>query len=98
VGAVFVYSSSMMLIQLAVPDHLRGRVMGIWMIVYSGSVPLGALWTGRVAQSWGVAFAMGLSAMLCVLAALFVMATGVLASPQVVTRPAVSDAGAPEAA
>jgi len=98
VGAVFVYSSSMMLIQLAVPDHLRGRVMGIWMIVYSGSVPLGALWTGRVAQSWGVAFAMGLSAILCVLAALFVMATGVLASPQVVTRPAVSDAGAPEAA
>jgi len=98
VGAVFVYSSSMMLIQLAVPDHLRGRVMGIWMIVYSGSVPLGALWTGRVAQSWGVAFAMGLSAMLCVLAALFVMVTGVLASPQVVTRPAVSDAGAPEPA
>jgi len=97
VGAVFVYSSSMMLIQLAVPDHLRGRVMGIWMIVYSGSVPLGALWTGRVAQSWGVAFAMGLSAMLCVLAALFVTATGVLASPQVVAGPAVSDPGAPEA-
>ncbi|MFI5459293.1 MAG: MFS transporter [Isosphaerales bacterium] len=98
VGAVFVYSSSMMLIQLAVPDHLRGRVMGIWMIVYSGSVPLGALWTGRVAQSWGVAFAMGLSAMLCVLAALFVTATGVLASPQVDAGPAVSDPGAPEAA
>ena len=45
-GAVLFYSSSMTLIQLAAPDHLRGRVMGIWMIVYSGSVPLGALWTG----------------------------------------------------
>jgi MFS family permease len=77
-GAVFVYSSSMMLIQIAVPDHLRGRVMGIWMIMYSGSVPLGALWTGRVAESWGVAFGMGLSAILCGLMAVFVMATGVL--------------------
>ena len=46
----------MTVIQFAVPDHLRGRIMGIWMIVYSGSVPLGALWTGRAAQSWGVGF------------------------------------------
>ena len=41
-GAVLFYSSSMTLIQLAAPDHLRGRIMGIWMIVYSGSVPFGA--------------------------------------------------------
>jgi MFS family permease len=89
VGAVLVYSSSMMLIQLAVPDHLRGRVMGIWMIMYSGSVPLGALWTGWVAQSRGVAFVMALSAVLCVLMATVVMATRVLAA-----RPV--DAGPPE--
>jgi MFS family permease len=91
VGAVFVYSSSMMLIQLAVPDHLRGRVMGIWMIVYSGSVPLGALWTGRVAQSWGVAFVMGLSALLCMLMASFVMGTRVLAAPAIVAAEAVNE-------
>jgi hypothetical protein len=51
------------------------------MIVFSGSVPLGALWTGRAAQSWGVAPVMGLSATLCVAAALFVWASGVLAAP-----------------
>jgi MFS family permease len=78
-GAVLFYSSSMTLIQLAVPDHLRGRIMGIWMIVYSGSVPLGALWTGRVAQSWGVSFVMGFSAVLCVVVALVVWTSGVLA-------------------
>ena len=77
-GAVLFYSSSMTLIQLAAPDHLRGRIMGIWMIVYSGSVPLGALWTGRVAQSWGVSFVMGLSAVLCVVVGLIVWASGVL--------------------
>ena len=77
-GAVLFYSSSMTVIQLAAPDHLRGRIMGIWMIVYSGSVPLGALWTGRVAQSWGVSFVMGLSAVLCVAVGLIVWASGIL--------------------
>jgi MFS family permease len=90
-GAVLFYSSSMTLIQLAVPDQLRGRIMGIWMIVYSGSVPLGALWTGRVAQSWGVAFVMGLSAVLCVLTALGVLASRVLAVPPVAARAAGED-------
>jgi len=82
-GAVLFYSSSMMVIQLAVPDRLRGRVMGIWMIVFSGSVPLGALWTGRAAQSWGVAPVMGLSASVCVTAALLVWVSGVLAPPPI---------------
>jgi hypothetical protein len=48
------------------------------MIVYSGSVPLGALWTGRVAQSWGVSFVMGFSAALCVVVGLIVWTSGVL--------------------
>ena len=67
--------------------------MGIWMIMYSGSVPLGALWTGRAAQSWGIAFVIGLSAALCVLMAVCAAASGVLATPHVVARPAVDDPG-----
>jgi MFS family permease len=77
-GAVLFYTSSMTLIQLATSDHLRGRIMGIWMIVYSGSVPFGALWTGRVAQTWGVSFVMAVSAALCVVVALAVWSSGVL--------------------
>jgi MFS family permease len=69
-GAVVFYSSTQTLIQMVVPDHLRGRIMGIWMIVYSGSVPLGSLWTGRLASSQGVPLAMGLSACLCLLVGL----------------------------
>jgi MFS family permease len=94
VGAVFVYSSSMMVIQLAVPDHLRGRVMGIWMIVFSGTVPLGALWTGRAALAWGIGFVMFFSAVLCVVMALFVAASGVLTAPKELTRPVFSEGGA----
>jgi MFS family permease len=77
-GAVLFYSSSMMRIQTNVPDHLRGRMMGIWMIVYSGSVPMGAFWTGRAAESWGVAFVMGVSASICIVTAFFVYASRVL--------------------
>src|SRR5262249_49552385 len=72
-GAVIFYASALTVIQLAAPDHLRGRLMGIWMIVYSGSVPLGALWTGRAALSWGVANVMALSALLCVVVGLIVL-------------------------
>ena len=71
----------MMRIQTDVPDHLRGRMMGIWMIVYSGSVPLGALWTGRAAESWGVALVMGVSATICIITALLVLASRALEGP-----------------
>jgi len=92
-GAVLFYSSSMTLIQLAAPDHLRGRVMGIWMIVYSGSVPLGALWTGRAAQSWGVSFVMGFSAVLCMVVGLVIWSSGVLAPVQPILAPPSGDSG-----
>jgi MFS family permease len=87
-GAVLVYASSQTIVQLAVPHALRGRVMGIWMIMYSSSVPLGALWTGRAAQSVGISPVMGLSACLCVVMALGAWTSGVLANPRVVsTKP-----------
>jgi hypothetical protein len=54
------------------------------MIVYSGSVPFGALWTGRVAQSWGVSFVMGFSAALCAVVGLVVWISGVLAPARTV--------------
>ena len=77
-GAVLFYASAQTIIQLDSPDHLRGRIMGIWMIVYSGSVPIGALWTGRAAAWWGVDVVMEVSAALCVIAGVTAMATGIL--------------------
>jgi MFS family permease len=86
-GGVLFYAATQTRIQLVVPDHLRGRVMGIWMIVFSGSVPLGALWTGRAAAAWGVSTVMGCSAALCFLTAWIILLSGVL-SRGVHTRPA----------
>lgn len=64
-GAAFFYSSTQTLIQLTIPDRLRGRIMGVWMVVFSGSVPLGALWTGRAASIWGIRPVMSASALVC---------------------------------
>jgi MFS family permease len=78
-GAVVFYASAQTIIQLDAPDHLRGRIMGIWMIVYSASVPLGALWTGRAAVHYGVGRIMAVSAGLCAIAGILALGAGVLA-------------------
>ncbi len=80
-GAIVFYASAQTIVQLDSPDHLRGRIMGIWMIVFSGSVSLGALWTGKAATLWGVDVVMASSALLCAVVGLLVLILGVL-SPQ----------------
>jgi MFS family permease len=92
-GAVVFYASAQTIIQLDSPDHLRGRIMGIWMIVYSGSVPLGSLWTGRAAVALGVDVVMAISAGLCVAAGLLAMATGILRPRPIPPMPAPADRG-----
>ena len=44
------------LIQLAVPDDLRWRVMSIYMLVFQGFFPMGSLMAGAIAQQFGVPF------------------------------------------
>jgi MFS family permease len=39
------------LIQLNVPDEIRGRIMGIFMLVFNGSIPIGALIAGTLAET-----------------------------------------------
>lgn len=50
-GAAFmtVFSLSSSLVQLVVPDHLRGRVMSIYMLALRGGGPLGAFASGAAA-------------------------------------------------
>jgi MFS family permease len=81
-GGIIFYSATQTLIQTGVPDHLRGRIMGIWMIVYSASVPLGSLWAGQLAQSFGVPVVLGLSAVLCIGTAAAATVTRVLEEPR----------------
>jgi MFS family permease len=49
-------ATSNTLIQSMVPDELRGRVMSVYMLVFNGFFPIGALIAGTVAQQFGIPF------------------------------------------
>src|SRR6476469_3829615 len=44
------FSMTSSLVQLIVPDHLRGRVMSIYMVAFRGGMPLGSLAAGYAAS------------------------------------------------
>ncbi len=52
-------------IQVATPDHLRGRVMGLWMLLFAGSTPVGGFLTGYLAEHLGVSEAIAFNAAMC---------------------------------
>lgn len=65
------------IVQLGVPDELRGRVMSVYFFLFAGSTPLGGWFTGFVAEHVSVPWAVALDAGLAgvgVLAALGVRA------------------------
>lgn len=64
-GAISFVSTSNTLIQAAVPDDLRGRVMGIWTLVFGSSMPLGSWLLGHLAEAAGVPLAITISGSLC---------------------------------
>lgn len=47
---ICVFSMTASLVQLIVPDHLRGRVMSIYMVAFRGGMPLGSLAAGYTAS------------------------------------------------
>ncbi len=50
--------------QLIAPDHLRGRLMALYMLLFAGSTPIGGFLTGYMAQHLGVSAAVGICAAL----------------------------------
>ncbi|HZP56030.1 MAG TPA: MFS transporter [Dehalococcoidia bacterium] len=52
-------------LQLATPDHLRGRVMALYMLLFAGSTPIGGYLTGVLADRLGTQTAIGIEGALC---------------------------------
>ena len=50
--------------QLTAPDHLRGRLMALYMLLFAGSTPVGGFLTGLMAEHLGVSAAVGICASL----------------------------------
>jgi MFS family permease len=51
-------------IQNSVPDELRGRVMSLYVTVFAGTAPIGGLFAGAMAQTFGAPVALSVGAAL----------------------------------
>src|SRR6266536_280813 len=69
-GMLLFFSTSNTLLQTIVPDEMRGRVMGVWSLVFGAMIPLGSLEVGAVAHWLGTALALGFGAIICAVSAL----------------------------
>jgi len=71
-GIILFFSVGNSVIQTHSPDHLRGRLMGIWALVFGGGMPFGSLWMGLLASHTSSAFALQCGGAFCGLGALLV--------------------------
>src|SRR5436190_2498248 len=69
-GMFLFFSTSNTVLQTIVPDEMRGRVMGVWSLVFGAMIPLGSLEAGAVAHWLGTPFALGVGAIICAVSAL----------------------------
>jgi len=75
-GIILFFSVGNSIIQTQSPDHLRGRLMGIWALVFGGSLPVGSFWMGIVAQKVGSGHALQAGGVFCALGAATVYILG----------------------
>ena len=66
-----VFSMTTSLVQLIVPDHLRGRVVSIYMVAFRGGMPLGSLASGFIASLLSVPTVLAINGALVSLVAVY---------------------------
>jgi MFS family permease len=69
-GFIMVTNNSQAIVQSLVPDNLRGRVMGVYTLVFFGSMPIGALLAGTAAGKIGEPLTVMIGAALLLVTAL----------------------------
>ncbi len=80
-GSVTALATMNTLIQLQVPDHLRGRVFSTYLWALQGVAPFGSLFVGWLAQTWNVPWA----ALVCGIILLLVIGVIHISNPQMRT-------------
>jgi MFS family permease len=68
-GTIAMAATANTLIQLRVPDELRGRVMSVYTTAFAGSTPVGGIFTGVVASFGGAALAASLGGLVAIVVA-----------------------------
>jgi len=68
-GMLLFFATSNTVLQTIVPDEMRGRVMGVWSLVFGAMIPLGSLQAGALAHWMGTPFALAFGAIICAVSA-----------------------------
>jgi MFS family permease len=71
-GMLLFFSTTNTLLQTSASDSMRGRVMGIWALVFGGMTPIGGLEAGILSHVAGLRPTLMVGAAICALAALTV--------------------------
>jgi len=69
-GMLLFFSTLNTLLQTSASDEMRGRVMGIWALIFGGMMPVGGLEAGTLSHLLGVRWTVAIGAIVCALAAL----------------------------
>ena len=72
VGTILIMNLANAMIQTMTPERLRGRVMGAYTWVFFGSMPLGALWVGTLADRVGLSQAVIINGVLALTSAVLI--------------------------
>jgi MFS family permease len=64
-GMLLYFSTTNTLIQTSVSDAMRGRVMGIWALVFGGMMPVGGIESGFLSHAVGVPWTIAIGALIC---------------------------------
>jgi MFS family permease len=67
-GMMLFFSTANTVMQQIVPDEMRGRVMGIWSLVFGAMIPIGSLQAGLLARWIGIRWTIALGAGVCAVA------------------------------
>jgi len=73
-GLVACFATANATLQGGAPDALRGRVMGLYSLVFQGMMPIGSLIAGFVAKGIGVRWTVAIGGIICGVAATAVFA------------------------
>ena len=72
-GSVLMASTANSLVQDSVPHEVRGRVMGVWTLIFVGAMPIGSLQIGYLAHYRGAPDAVKIGAAVCAACGLYAL-------------------------
>ncbi len=74
-GQIVVFSLANSIVQLIVPNEMRGRVMSIYMVSFRGGMPLGSLAAGALANIYSAPSVLAVNGVLLMVVGVVVLAT-----------------------